>query len=187
MLTQEALKVITDMLWATRDEQVYCILDGASIQDLLDRLYAQVRPEFECLYRGELAPDIAEVAPYLVKLEHDAEFTRWVLSAGWGNHWGIFMTTPADLRSLRQHFRKLNVVYDPEHRPLLFRYYDPRVLRVFAPTTDEEQLAEVFGPVHYFILEGSEPGQVLRLTLTNGQLQQEIKSLPLGIRTAQGV
>ena len=43
-----------------------------------------------CLYRGELQPDMAEVAPYLVKLDRDAPFTDWVLDRGWGNHWGVF-------------------------------------------------------------------------------------------------
>jgi hypothetical protein len=178
---------MSGQLFSQEDEQAYAVLDGASIPDLLDRLYDADRPEFECLYRGDLKPDLAEVAPYLVRLEPESGFTEWVVEEGWGQHWGIFAVTPADLRSLRQHFRRLNLVYGPEHKPLLFRYYDPRVLRVFVPTCDGPQLAELFGPVRCFILEDADPGKALRLTLAEGILRQEASAIDLGVRSGQGV
>src|SRR5689334_3416011 len=67
--------------------QTFAVLDGAWIPDLVDQLYGENKPEFVCLYRGELEPDIAEVAPYLVRLERDAPFTDWLLTEGWGRHW----------------------------------------------------------------------------------------------------
>src|SRR5262245_523205 len=90
-------------LFSEREAEVYAILDGASVQDLLDRLYED-KPEYECLYRGELKPDLAEVAPYLVRLEYKTKFCDWVLQQGWGRHWGIFVVSYADLRVLRRHF-----------------------------------------------------------------------------------
>jgi hypothetical protein len=132
--------------------QAYAILDGASNPALLDHLYDD-EPEFACLYRGELEPDIAECAPYLARLVANTPFTQWVTSS-WGNHWGIFALAECDLRTLRRHLRTLNRVYDPEtHKPLLFRYYDPRVLSVFLPTCDAEQKAEFFGPVQAYFAE----------------------------------
>lgn len=131
----------------------YAVLDGAANPALLDHLYGEY-PEFECLYRGELEPDIAECAPYLVRLEPQTPFCDWLLGNCRGNHWGIFATSREDIRALRQHFRKLNMVYDPQtHAPLLFRYYDPRVLGVFLPTCDAEQMAEFFGPVRTYFAE----------------------------------
>lgn len=138
----------------------YAVLDGAANPALLDYLYnedEEKRPDFVCLYRGELEPDIAECAPYLVELQANAPFTDWVTSHCWGNNWGIFAVAEGDLLALRQHFRKLNIVYDPEtYEPLLFRYYDPRVLRVFLPTCDTEQFSEFFGPVEAFFTESEE-------------------------------
>ena len=132
--------------------QAYAILDGASNPALLDHLYDD-QPEFACLYRGELEPDIAECAPYLTRLEANTPFTQWALS-GWGKHWGIFALAECDFRILHRHLRSLNRVYDPEsHKPLLFRYYDPRVLNVFLPTCDEEQSAKFFGPVQAYFAE----------------------------------
>ena len=53
---------------------------------------------------------------------------------------------------------------------MLFRYYDPRVLRVYLPTCNFDELQTVFGPVMHFIQEGEVPTELLRFQLTNGSL-----------------
>ena len=141
--------------------KVFTILDGASVPDILGNL-AAFNPEHICLYRGELAPDMAQVAPYLVFLERDAPFTDWVLTNGWGEHWGIFGSTWVDLKELRKHFRKFLMVYDESGKTLYFRYYDPRVLRIYLPTCNAEELKIVFGPVEWYLMEGDEPGKAER-------------------------
>ncbi|HEY1204463.1 MAG: DUF4123 domain-containing protein [Bryobacteraceae bacterium] len=168
------MKSISDevrgFLFAGDGAGVFAVLDGASVPGLVQKLH-QARPEFECLYRGELAPDMAEVAPYLVELEPKAEFTVWVLAEGWGKHWGIFVRTPADLRAMRQHFRPFLVVHNEEGKPLYFRFYDPRVLRVYLPTCNASELATFFGPVESYVAEGEEPAEALRFRVANGALQ----------------
>ncbi len=145
---------LSRQLFADSKLNAYAVLDGASNPALLDHLYDGEQPEFACLYSGELAPDIAECAPYLVRLMQATPFAQWIVDNCPGKHWGIFVLSRADLRELRQHFRKFNMVYDPEgNRPLLFRYYDPRVLRIFLPSCDKKQQAEFFGPVDAYFAE----------------------------------
>jgi len=139
---------------------VYGVLDGASVPNLLDRLYEN-EPEHVCLYRGELKPDLAETAPYLVRLSLDTPFTEWVLSQGWGNHWGIFASAPVELEDLRKHFRKFLMVKNPEGKQVYFRYYDPRVLRVYLPTCNGEESKLIFGPVSRFFCENETPETLL--------------------------
>ncbi len=148
----------------------YVILDGASVGDLLDKLYGAHRPEFVCLYRGELEPDMAQVAPYLVRLEPQTEFANWVFEQGFGKHWGVFITSAADLATLRGHFRRFLMVQDPKGKPVYFRYYDPRVLRVYLPTCNAAELAEFFGPVASFVMEAEEPRTILTFALADGAL-----------------
>src|SRR5215472_7588362 len=93
---------VESYLFAERNAQVYAILDGASVIDLQDQLH-KLEPEHICLYRGELKPDMAEVAPYLVRLERRSAFTDWLLAHGWGNHWGIFAVANEELSTMRQH------------------------------------------------------------------------------------
>lgn len=164
----------------------YAVLDGASIPDLLDHLYAEDgRPEFVCLYRGELEPDIAEVAPYLVRLQPGAPFTAWLLAEGWGKHWGIYALSQADLKSVRRHFRKFLMVKDPEGNQMYFRFYDPRVLRVFLPTCNAEELQFLFGPVVCYGCEGETPAELVRLGLDQGGLTVKAVALaPPGLGEA---
>src|SRR5438552_2697038 len=79
----------------------FVVLDGASIPNLPQELYHH-EPDYLCLYRGALDPDLAETAPYLVQLEPNSEFTNWVLNEGWGNHWGIICVGRCTIRDLRQ-------------------------------------------------------------------------------------
>ena len=160
-------------LWQDQDRHVFAVLDGASIPTLLDKLYGEDPPRFECLYRGELEPDMAECAPYIAEVERDTDFAEWAIGTGWGNHWGIFAVSQAELKDVRLHFRKLNMVYGPDGRPLLFRYYDPRVMRIFAPTCSAADLKKLFGPVERFVMEAPEPRQGLAFGLADGELVQQ--------------
>ena len=168
-------------LFSQAEANVYAILDGASVSDLCPLLW-EYEPEHVCLYRGELEPDMAAVAPYLVKLEYGKPFTRTVVEKGWGKHWGVFATTPADidLRTLRKHFRRFLMVYGPEDKLLYFRYYDPRVLRVYLPTCNAEEIKTVFGPISCYILEDEEPSVLLRLSPDSGKVRVEKKTLGQG-------
>jgi hypothetical protein len=164
---------VSEELFAEPSANVYAVLDGASIANLPDRLY-ELSPVFCCLFRGELSPDMAEVAPYLVELEQGSEFTNWLIGQGWGKHWGIFVRSDADFRALRRHLRSFLIVYDgTTGRPMRFRYYDPRVLPLYLPTCNREELATVFGPVADFLLESEDPCTALRLQLAGEALVEE--------------
>lgn len=175
MNAEELAPLVSEHLFA-EDANVFAVLDGASIPGLLEKFHT-LQPEYICLWRGELEPDLAEVASYLVQLELDSEFTNWMIAQGWGQHWGIFVITYADLREMRKHFRTLLTVYDDQGQPLVFRFYDPRVLRVYLPTCNEQELETVFGPVISYLLEDEDPSVMLHLVKTSGTLRR--KRLPL--------
>src|SRR5262245_24167741 len=169
MVIEEIIESVGEQLFSDEEANVFAILDGASAPGLLDKLYG-LWPDFCCLYRGELTPDMAEVAPYLVQLEPDVEFTNWVIAQGWGNHWGIFATSDADLHTLRSHLRTFLIVYDEAGKPFRFRYYDPRVLRQYLPTCTPQELATVFGPVTSYLLEDADPATGWRFQLASEAL-----------------
>ena len=171
MVTENITESIFRHLFPEDEGNLFAILDGASIDDLLDNLYS-LQPEFECLYRGDLEPDMAKVAPYLVKLDAESEFTDWLVRQGWGCHFGIFAVSASDMRAIRGHLRSILTVYDVAGTPLLFRYYDPRVLRLYLPTCNEEELATVFGPVDSYLMEGKTADTMLSFRLKGGVLDQ---------------
>jgi hypothetical protein len=152
--------------------RAFAVLDGASVPDLPLKIY-EMQPHAACLYRGELEPDLAEVAPYLVELFPGTTFTEWLLSEGLrGDHWGIFARSPFSLVELRKHFRKFLTVYDDAGNPLLFRYYDPRVLVKFLPTCEPDALEKLFNRVTDYLAEDGANG-FNRFELQNGKLSMQ--------------
>ena len=161
---------VRSRLWSDSGGRAYAILDGARNENLLEVLYGQNAPEFVCLFAGELAPDMAEVAPYLVELIDGSDFCEWLLGEGWGHAWGIYLTSSLELLPLWRHLRQFTLVYDPDLNPLYFRFYDPRVLGVFLPASDEEQLSEFFAGVDSFLVEGEGGKSATLFSLADGKL-----------------
>jgi hypothetical protein len=71
---------------------------------------------------------------------------------------------------MRKHFRSLLTVNDEAGNPILFRYYDPRVLLPFLMTCALEELSIVFGPVKYYFAESFDKAELSRMHLSNGAL-----------------
>lgn len=150
-------------------DKVYAVLDGAASETLLADLY-RLEPKFECLYRGEIEPDLAWVAPYLVLVEPDSEFARFLFGSGWGKNWGVFVTTQAEFDDVRSHLRRFLMVHTSDGKPLYFRYYDPRVLREFLPIADSEQIKTMFGPLKAWFGEGMDENEMLRFEAPDGAM-----------------
>ena len=90
-----------------------CARDPAVYAALIDS-----RLEFRCLYSGRLPRELEMAAPQLVELLPGHRLTQRVLGEGWGRSWGVFMRIDDPSNQ------------DESGRQLLFRFYDPRVLRV---------------------------------------------------------
>ncbi len=144
-----------DVAWApARLQGDYAVVDGARNPQIFPALMSS-RAESTCLYDGVLSRGLARVAPYLVRLERGSRFARVFYEEGWNDAWGVVVRTTVGLQILRRHFRTLAYARHGSGPKLLFRYYDVRVLRVFLPTCDARQLAQVFGPVDAFVLDGT--------------------------------
>lgn len=138
----------------------FCVVDGARSP----RIYEQATragEEWACLYEGRLPIELARTAPYLVRLHPNSHFTRRFYEEGWGNAWGIVIRSPTSLPATRRHLRTITYVRGSDRRKLLFRFYDPRVLRVFVPTCSRRQLAQLFGPLGAFVVEDEPSTQAL--------------------------
>ena len=173
MTTKISPQAIAQQLFAIPETTVYAILDGASAPRLPQTL-EQMGVESECLFRGELDPELALVAPYLAVVQQPGHpFTDWLLQEGWGQHWGVFAISKAGFRDLRMHLRTFLKVYGPDLTPLYFRYYDPRVLRVYLPTCNNQELQTVFGPVLRYLLEDENPATLLKFWIDRDEYQSE--------------
>ena len=138
----------------------YVILDTARDARIHPAL-AAYRCEYRCLYKGKLPAVLEKAAPHIVEVDFASPFARWLIEEGWGMNWGIGFASPARLDVLKNHFRGLVRVKDEKGRTLYFRYYDPRVLRVYLPTCTAGELQDVFGKAKVFFVEGEDANQVM--------------------------
>lgn len=147
---------LADLKRPATEGRLSAILDCCDAPDL----YAKVRELGEdraiCLYRGELDPEVAAEAPYLVRV--DPELVDWLHANVWKIPWGIFAISEADPRVLRKHFRRFLIVQDDAGDAVYFSYYDPRVLSIFLPTCTEEELRAFLGPVRAFSIADPQNG-----------------------------
>lgn len=176
-MAHQSTSRIEEILWPKGDRRdIWMILDCARERRVYSSLLSSYL-DYSCLYAGDLAPELEVAAPHLVQLEYEDKYSRRILELGWGNSWGIFLKCDASLRQLRRHLRHFLMAQTPRGR-LVFRYYDPRVLRVYLPTCLTDELRLLFGPIECFWTEGKVPEDVLEFRLhRRGTLERRTLSL----------
>ena len=171
------LSEIKKILWPRESgRDVWMIADGARDRKVYGFLLDSYL-DYSCLYHGDISPELELAAPYLVQLDHDDTYAMRLIERAWGNNWGIFLKCDSSKDTLRRHLRTLLTVRDQKGRMLLFRYYDPRVLRVYLPTCVEEELKQVYGPIDRFWMEDETPDQLLEFRVERGRLQRKERLL----------
>jgi len=147
----------------------YLILDGAILEHKLEQALS-LHEQHRSLYRGQTVPEIEAVGPYLFPYPHTDAFNSWFIGNGLRNNWGILVNAAVSLDEIENHFRQFLMVKTEEGQELYFRFYDPRVLRIFLPTCDAAQLREMFGAVHSFVCHDADDSFLFQYTLRNNTL-----------------
>ena len=144
-------------------QPLYAILDAARDIKILAML-TQTKEEHQSLYEGIQGDKLAHVAPYLVRLQKDSLLLGSLVLEGWGNSWGVFLTCDREFQEVRRHLRHFLEVQLPDGKQVYFRYYDPRVLRVYLPTCNADETKQFFGPIKSYLTEDEKPETLLRFT-----------------------
>jgi hypothetical protein len=157
---------IEALLWpkGASGMSVWAVLDGAR-DPRIHQALVESRLEYRSLYAGRLPRELERVSPQLVELLPGHRLTARLLGEGWGQAWGVFLRID-DPSNLRHHLRKFLKVKTEDGRRLLFRWYDPRVLRVYLPTCSATELATVFGPLDRWFAETDGATSLLEFSRT---------------------
>jgi hypothetical protein len=149
---------------AAVSEPLFALLDAARSYQVREILCPSGE-QYQSLYEGPQGEELADWAPYLVALPAGSPLREALVREGWGQSWGVYLTCPRSFAEVRKHFRKFLLVKSQEDgRTLYFRFYDPRVLRLFLPTCNASETAEFFGPITEFLMEADDPSTLLRFT-----------------------
>jgi hypothetical protein len=161
-------------------EPLFALLDAARDELIYARL-THCGEEYQSLYEGPKGEALASVGPYLVRLPKGSPLLETLVREGWGNSWGVYLTSAQPFKEVRRHLRRFLIVHLADTREVYFRYYDPRVLREYLPTCTADELSAFFGPVSCYLLEADEPTLLLKLTPSRRGLHER------GVLLAEGV
>jgi hypothetical protein len=154
----------------------FAIVDAARDASVL-KLLESSSAQWQSLYEGEKAVQLRIVAPYLVAAGSDPAFLESLIHWVWGRNAGVFLSSGASFEQLRWHLRHLLTAEAEDGRRLLFRFYDPRVLRVYLPTCNPDELPQFFGPVLQFLGEDKQPDRLLAFWRDRDGLRREVAEL----------
>ena len=157
---------------------LYAVLDGARDRSIRHWIISTRAPSW-CLYAGTLEEPLLGAAPHLLRLGRGHAYVDGLFEKGFGNAWGVFLAYSGPAKTLRRHLRTFLRVRTEDGRYLAFRWYDPRVLRLYLPTCTPGELATVFGPISAFACEGDEPGTVHVFRRQEGLLEQRLLTIPV--------
>lgn len=143
----------------TEGRRVYALVDGASPVGLRADLKAGGAPG-RCLFHG-VPPEVEAASPWLFDLTDHDWLCEPVVRRGLGRGAGLLVLTAADIDALERHLRHFLRVKKEDGAKLLFRFYDPRVLRVYLRACTPDELATFFGPIDELWLEDRDPDTLL--------------------------
>jgi Domain of unknown function (DUF4123)/FHA domain len=159
-------------------QPLYALLDASREPSVL-KVILESKEEYQSLYEGPQGAQLAHFAPYLIRVPQKSSLLDALVQQAWSKSWGVFVTCDKPLKDLRTHFRHFLTVKLPDGQQVYFRYYDPRVLRLFLPTCLPEETTQFFGPVKHFLMESEDPKLALHFTRgTKGTDKKEFHLAP---------
>lgn len=139
---------------------LWALLDAASAPQALVLMDA-VGAGAECLFSIEAEAALSEFAPYLVPLKDRPELVRLLLDNCHGKGAVVWLDSDASATTLARHFRRFLMAAQPGGGWMFFRFYDPRVLRVWWPACTEAERAAFCGPARALWMEDENPARLL--------------------------
>jgi hypothetical protein len=147
---------------------LYGLVDAARDSRLFDLIVRA--PDYACLFGGKLDAARLRASPYIVRLTDDLPLVKTWNDEGAGRSWGIKCLAENPLPEVRRHFREFLQAQLPDGRRVLFRFWDPRVWRVYLPTCNKVELKRWFEAVDEYSCESLNGINILRFTISDGSL-----------------
>jgi hypothetical protein len=141
-------------------DRLYAVVDAARDTKLAFAARDRFGLELHSLFEGYLAPYLDHVAPHLIPMKPNSGYLE-LWAAHLGQSAGVLLLSEAPTDVVRAHLRHILIVTDEEDEEFSFRYYDPRVLRVYLRTCSVAEAREFFGPIRRILVESDQAGMML--------------------------
>lgn len=152
-------KTVDDFLWVQAEKKacnLYAIVDSAR-NDEVFRYFITDNITYRSLFDGKMDIKYYGVSGFLVECKKDSKLFNWLTAEAWGTSCSIFFISKLSFDEVLKHFQKFIRVYLEGDEIVYFRYYDPRVLRIYLPTCNSKEIKTFFGDVESFFVENENP------------------------------
>lgn len=149
----------------------YLVLDGGLINDLPQNLLRMKHFAFcHPLYLNTAYETIVECGPMLVETTTNVTLQK-IFKEEWHSDSGIWLESDSSDVELVEHLRSLVHVKLESGITALFRYYDPRITRLWLTTMDTLQRDHILGPIALIRLPSDENSDHEQLVYRKGDPQ----------------
>lgn len=151
--------------------QMYGVLDCSRDPALYEHAVRLAPHGAACLFEGRLAEEVLRVSPFVVELAPADPLSRQWRTLGWGQAWGILLSSRSGLGAVRRRLRHFTQAKLPSGEgPVLFRFWDPRVFRVYLPLVEPAEVGAWFEDIDRYVVETEDGKGSIRYALKGGAL-----------------
>lgn len=153
------LKTVADFLWDKAEKKVcnlYAIVDSARNDEVFKFLLTD-DINYRSLFDGKMDIKLFGVSGFLVECKKVSTLLKWLTTEAWGTSCSIFLISKSSFIEVLKHFQKFIRVYLEGDDVVYFRYYDPRILRIYLPTCNNKEIRSFFGEIESFFVESENP------------------------------
>ena len=161
--------------------RLYGVLDCSRAPELHEHAWRLEPDSAGCLFEGKLDDVVRQVSPYVVELAPSDPLSSMWRTRGWGQAWGILISSRAGLPAVRRRLRHFTQVRLPDGSgPVLFRFWDPRVFRTYFPLVEPADAGAWFQDIDRYIVETPDGAGSIRYSLKGGSVASETGPRPAG-------
>ncbi|MDD1796349.1 DUF4123 domain-containing protein [Enterovibrio sp. ZSDZ42] len=161
--------------------KTYAVLDAAKLQWGRSEI-EDSRLNFKCLFKGKAEEALSDVAPYLIELCPDSDFTQKLFTYNsrmpdamtgvhlWHKAPAIYLRSSLPLEALWQHLRRFTQLQDNNGKRYFFRFYDPIWIEALIKALGPERSAHLFSNKIACILAILPEGESVLLSLNHSHI-----------------
>ncbi len=172
-------KTVAGFLWDQAEKKacnLYAIVDSAR-NDEVFRYFLTDNIKYKSLYDGKMDIKFFGVSGFLVECKKDSKLFSWLTAEVWGTSCAVFLISKSSFDEVLKHFQKFIRVYLEDDDVVYFRFYDPRVLRVYLPTCNSKEIKTFFGEIQSFFVESNDSNQLFEFLIDITDKKEKLKVL----------
>jgi hypothetical protein len=152
-------KTVAGFLWDQAERKMcnlYALVDSAR-NDEVFKYFLTDNVTYRSLFEGKMDIKFFGVSGFLLECKKNSILFNWLTDDAWGTSCCVFLISKDPFEEVLNHFQKFNRVYLEDDDVVYFRYYDPRVLRIYLPTCNNKEINTFFGEIESFFVESENP------------------------------